>query len=373
MMLHRQPPARSGQHLSEVDTPALLLDLDVFERNLHRLPTALPPGRVRLRPHAKSHKCAEIALRQIAAGAAGVCCQKVSEAEALAAAGVKDIHVANEIVGAPKLAALAALARHIRVSVCVDNLRNIADLDAAARLARVRLDVLVEINAGSNRGGAPTPAAAHALAGAVTACSSLTFAGLQVYHGAAQHLRGADARRAAAASAADLARTARDLLAADGIACATITGGGTGTWAFDAASGVFNELQPGSYVFMDADYARNEPAGGGHFEQSLFVWTTLMSRPDPAWGAVDAGHKSVSTDSGMPFFAGHPDIQYARAADEHGVLQFANRSCPLAVGDKLRLVPGHCDPTVNLHDWLVGFRGDRVETVWSVTARGAIR
>ncbi len=364
-------PAEIGRSLAEVDTPALLLDLDAFERNLRRLPASLPAG-VRLRPHAKSHKCPEIALRQIAAGAVGVCCQKVSEAEAMVAGGVRDVLVSNEIVGAAKLTRLAALARTARIAVCVDHAANADQLDLAAAQAGVILEVFVEINVGSDRCGAAPGAAAVALAGHVATCHHLRLAGLQAYHGPAQHVRTADERRAAAARAAESARSTRALIEAGGLPCPVITGGGTGTWAFDAAGGVYNEIQPGSYLFMDADYARNEQAADGpHFEQSLFVWTTLMSRPVPEWGAVDAGLKAVATDSGLPLVHGHPGVDVSRAADEHGVLRFHDRACPLRVGDRLRLVPGHCDPTVNLHEWFVGFRGDRVEAIWPITARGA--
>ncbi len=215
-------------------------------------------------------------------------------------------------------------------------------------------------------------ASAFALAQHVAARSHLRFAGLQAYHGPAQHLRTVAERRAAAARAAESARLTKALLEAGGLACPTVTGGGTGTYGFDATGGIYNEIQPGSYVFMDADYARNEGAvDEPRFEQSLFVWTTLMSRPAPEWGAVDAGLKAIATDSGPPLIHGHPGVEYSRAADEHGVLRFNDRACPLTVGDKLRLVPGHCDPTVNLHEWFVGIRGDRVEAVWPITARGA--
>ena len=358
--------------LAEVDTPALLLDLDAFERNLRRLPESLPPGSVRVRPHATTHKCLEIARRQIAAGAVGVCCQKVSEAEAMVDGGIDDVLVSNEIVGAPKLARLAALAKRARVGVCVDDTANIRDLETAAARADVHLAVLVEIDVGSNRCGVAPGTPALALAQQIDACPHLRFAGLQAYYGSAQHLRSVAERQAASTRAADLARQTKSLIETAGLPCPTITGGGTGTCGFDVASGVYNEIQPGSYVFMDADYARNECADGGPvWEQSLFGWSTLMSRSAADWGAVDAGLKAVSSDSGPPLIRGHCEVEYRRAADEHGVLRFQNPANALAVGDKLMLVTGHCDPTVNLHEWFVGFRGQRVEALWPITARGA--
>ncbi len=374
MSLLGQPPARPGMTLAEVDTPALLLELDAFERNVRLLPASFPSGRVRLRPHAKTHKCPEIARRQLSAGAVGVCCQKVSEAEAMVNGGILNVHISNEIVGACKLAALAELARRARVSVCVDDAGNVSDLAAAARAAGCHLDVMVEINIGSGRCGVPPGAAAVELARQIVRSPHLRFAGLQVYYGSAQHMRSVGQRRAAAATAAEQALETKTLLLAHGIECPTITGGGTGTHIYDAASGVYDEIQAGSYVFMDADYARNEPSEGAPvFEQSLFVWTTLMSRPADDRGAVDAGHKALSNDSGPPLVKGRSDIEYLRAADEHGVLRFHAPAQAPRVGDKLMLIPGHCDPTVNLHDWIVGVRGGRVEAVWPVTARGAIR
>ncbi len=374
MNLLGQPPARPGMTLAEIDTPALVLELSAFERNLRLLPASLPSGRVRVRPHAKTHKCPEIAQRQLSAGAVGVCCQKVSEAEAMVNGGILDIHLSNEIVGACKLEALAALAKRARVSVCADDAGNVSDLAAAASGAGCRLDVMVEINVGSDRCGVSPGGAALDLARQIARSPHLRFAGLQAYYGPAQHMRSAGQRREAAAAAAEQALKTKALLLAYGIACPIITGGGTGSYVFDAASGVYDEIQPGSYVFMDADYARNEPSAGTPvFEQSLFVWTTVMSRPTAGLGAVDAGIKALSNDSGPPLVKGRPDIDYIRGADEHGVLRFHVPSQAPRVGDKLLLVPGHCDPTVNLHDWIVGVRGDQVEVVWPVTARGALR
>lgn len=359
--------------LSEVDTPALIVELDTLEHNIRRLPASLAQGRVRVRPHAKSHKCPEIAHRQIAAGAVGVCCQKVSEAEAMVDGGITDVFVSNEIVGARKLQVLAKLATRARMSVCVDDARNVSDLATAAERAGSTLTVFVEIDVGSKRCGVPPGPAVVELARQIKRSPHLRFGGLQAYHGPAQHMRGVAQRRAASAAAAESARQTRMLLQDDGIECAVITGGGTGTFGFDAGSGVYDEIQAGSYVFMDADYARNEwPGDGPEFQQSLFVWTTVMSRPERSLGSVDAGIKSLSNDSGPPLIYERPDIEYVRGADEHGVLRFKLEERAPRVGEKLMLVPGHCDPTVNLHDWMVGVRKGIVEAVWPVAARGAI-
>jgi D-serine deaminase-like pyridoxal phosphate-dependent protein len=359
--------------LEQVDTPALLVDLDALEGNIARMAKAVGGGAVRLRPHAKSHKCAEIARRQVAAGAVGVCSQKVSEAEALVAGGVADVLVTNEIVGEHKVARLARLAREARVAVLADDAGNVAALDAAARAERVRLDVLVEIDVGAHRCGVEPGAPALALARDIAGCRNLRFAGLHAYHGAAQHLRSASERREAVAAAAESARTTKVLIEGAGIACETITGAGTGTFLLESASRVFNEIQPGSYVFMDADYNRNAwEEGWPRFEQSLFVLTTVMSTPAPGRAVVDAGLKASSVDSGMPLVHERPGVEYVKASDEHGVLSMAAGAKAPRLGEKLLLVPGHCDPTVNLHDWLVCSRKGEVEALWPVTARGAL-
>jgi D-serine deaminase-like pyridoxal phosphate-dependent protein len=359
--------------LAAVDTPALIVDLDAFERNVARMANAVRGLPVRLRPHAKSHKCAEIALRQIAAGAAGVCCQKVSEAAALVAGGVTDVLITNEIVGSAKLDRLATLARQAKLGVCADAAANVADLDAAAARTGVRLDVLVEINVGADRCGVEPGEPALRLARQIAASSNLRFAGLQAYHGGAQHLRSVAERRSAIGRAAGLARATRELIESAGIACDSVTGAGTGSFPLELASGVYDELQPGSYIFMDADYNRNEvDAAWPQFEQSLFVWTTVMSRPNAARVVVDAGLKASSVDSGMPQVWKLPGVEFVKASDEHGVLVIAPGADAPALGAKLLLVPGHCDPTVNLHDWLVCSRRGAVEALWPVSARGAL-
>jgi 3-hydroxy-D-aspartate aldolase len=366
------PPAEIGASLARVDTPALLLDLDAFERNLDALHATLAGLPVRVRPHAKAHKCAEIARRQLARGAAGICCQKVSEAEAFVRSGIEDIVVVNEIVGESKLARLARLARTARIGVAVDDHRNADDVDRAAREAGVTLDVLVEVDVGLNRCGVEPGAPAVALARRVAGTSHLRFAGLQAYQGRAQHVRRFEERRAAAAAAADSVRMTVDLLGEAGLSAATVTGGGTGTCRFDAASGVYNEVQPGSYVFMDADYGGNLDENGQpvrSFVQSLFVLTTVMSHPTARRAVVDAGLKAHSVDAGMPLVHAVPGARYTRASDEHGVIELEGPGT-LAIGQAIRLVPGHCDPTVNLHEWLVCLRGDRVEALWPITARG---
>src|SRR5215467_4476024 len=336
------PSARLGMSLEEIDTPALLVDLDELEGNIARMAQVMEESPARLRPHAKSHKCAEIAKRQIAAGAVGVCAQKVSEAEALVAGGVADVLVTNEIVGAQKTARLARLARDAKVAVLADAAANVAELDIAARAERVRLDVLIEIDVGAHRCGIEPGAPALALAQRIAGCKNLRFVGLHAYHGAAQHVRSAAERRAAIAAAAEKAQLTKTLIEKAGIESPTVTGAGTGTFLLEGGSRVFNEIQPGSYVFMDADYNRNAwEEGWPRFEQSLFVLSTVMSAPAPDRAVVDAGLKASSVDSGMPLVHQRPGVEYAKASDEHGVLRIAAGAKAPKLGEKLLLVPGH--------------------------------
>jgi D-serine deaminase-like pyridoxal phosphate-dependent protein len=359
--------------LDEVDTPALLLDLDAFERNMDRLAAATKAAGIRLRPHAKSHKCPAIARQQLSRGAVGVCCQKVSEAEVMVYGGVPNVLVTNQIVGRAKIARLVALAAQAEVAVCADHPVNITQLDEAAQAVHTRLPVLVEVNVGSDRCGVEPGDPTLQLATQIARSRGLRFAGLQAYYGAAQHVREYEKRREMIGQCVEKLRRTLSLLSAHGLACGLVTGAGTGTYQFEAASGVFTELQAGSYIFMDVDYGKNLAADGtlvSEFEHSLFVYATVMSHAAPERAAVDAGLKALSVDSGLPRVAGRDDVEYVRAADEHGKLLLKDPGRPVMLGEKLRLIPGHCDPTVNLYDWFVGYRGDRVEALWPVAARG---
>ncbi|MEK9670976.1 MAG: DSD1 family PLP-dependent enzyme [Rhodospirillaceae bacterium] len=368
-------PARIGDVLEDVDTPALLIDLDAFERNLDRMAAFCADAGVRLRPHAKTHKSAHIARQQIERGAVGVCCQKVGEAEALVQAGITDVLISNQVVGRHKLNRLSALARHARVAVCADDMDNVYDLNSAAGQVGVVMDVLVEIDVGAGRCGVEPGAAAVKLAQCVSRQRNLRFGGLQAYHGSAQHIRDFSERKMAINAAQALTRKTVELLAGAGIECETVAGAGTGTYEFHTTSGVWNELQCGSYTFMDADYGQNKMAKGeafGTFDNALFVYATVMSKTRDDRCVIDAGHKALGNDQGFPLLADLPEVTYSKPSDEHGTLDISEASQALKLGDKVKLIPGHCDPTVNLHDWFVGVRNNRVEALWPVTARGAL-
>lgn len=378
-----------GLPVSAVDTPSLVIDLDAMSRNLQRMVEFARKHGVRLRPHAKMHKSAVLAQLQMRAGACGVCVQKTSEAEVLAAGGVNDIYISNEVVAPDKLERVVALAQRLaaaggRLAVAVDSPQGVEALAAAwsglVGMPQPVIDVFVEIDVGQGRCGVPSGPAAVALAQAVTQVRGLRFAGLQAYHGGAQHLRSPQARRDAIAhSVAEVERTAR-LIQAAGLTVGLVTGAGTGTFALEAASGVYDELQAGSFMFMDADYARNErdPAQP-QFEHALFVKAQVMSA-GPAHAVCDAGHKSHAVDSGLPQVLSPgrgPALAYFNGGDEHGILRATQPGQPLPrIGDVVWLIPGHCDPTVNLHDHMIGITGGlahgTVECIIAVDARGAL-
>ena len=358
--------------LAQVDTPALLVDLDAFEANVATLRRRLEAAGVRLRAHAKTHKSVDIARYQIEhGGACGICCQKVSEAEVFVAGGIDDVLVSNQVVAPAKIERLAVLAGQARILVCVDDAGNVDELSAAAVRHGGRLECLVEIDCGANRCGVAPGAAAVALARRIEAAPGLVFAGLQAYQGSAQHIRDYAERGAAIEAAARMTGATVAALQAAGLDCAIVAGAGTGSYPFEAASGIYNEMQCGSYIFMDADYQRVRDADGNflaEFANSLFVLSGVMSVARPGHAVCDAGLKVMSAESGLPRVFAADDIEYIGISDEHGVL--ADPADRLRLNDRLRLIPGHCDPTCNLHDWIVALRGDRVEALWPVGARG---
>jgi D-serine deaminase-like pyridoxal phosphate-dependent protein len=367
---------RIGDAVASVATPALVIDLDAMERNLAAMAEFARAHGVRLRPHAKMHKSAAIAKAQIAAGAVGVCVQKVSEAEVLADAGIADIFISNEVIDEAKLMRVADLAARIKLAIAVDSVLGVDRLVDACKTAGSVPYVFVEIDVGQGRCGV-TPAEAGALAQHVVS-RGLRFAGLQAYQGGAQHVVAAADREAAAQRAAGLVRAAQASITALGIKCPLVTGGGTGTFVFEAASGLWGELQAGSYLFMDGEYGAIEPAEHApRFEHALFVKSQVMSRNE-SHVVVDAGIKAYAIDAGLPR-AWRRELEMYNFGDEHGVLKSsANGSAAdlPQLGEIIWLVPGHCDPTVNLHDTYVAVRGGLergvVEAVWPVDTRGCL-
>lgn len=367
-------PARPGDPVEQVDTPALMLDLDAFEANLEAVHRAVAARGLALRAHGKAHKSVEIARRQVAAGAIGVCCQKVGEAEVFVAGGIRDVLVSNQVIAPAKLRRLARLSRQATIGICVDHPAQVAALADAVRAEGGRIEVLIEVDVGGGRCGVTSPAQAVELAALIAAASpALALRGLQAYHGRAQHQRTPQQRREAIAQACERAAAARDALLAAGHPCPVVTGAGTGTYPLEAASGLYTEVQPGSYVLMDADYFANEPdPAAPPLRQVLSVRCQVISER-PGQVVLDGGLKAFSVDSGLPrpMVAGWKAVSIS---DEHLVLrpEADATPAPLALGDTLAVIPGHCDPTVNLHDRYVAHRGGRVVAVWPVDARGAI-
>lgn len=368
-------PALPGMDEADIQTPCLVLDLDALERNIKKMGEFAKSAGMRHRSHGKMHKSVDVQkLQQSMGGACGVCCQKVSEAEVFARGGIKDVLVSNQVTAPAKIDRLARLPKlGARTICCVDDINNIADLSAAAVKHGTQIECLVEIDCGAGRCGVTTTPQVVELAKAIDAADGLKFSGLQAYQGAMQHLDSYEERKGKTQIAIDMVRDAVDTLKGKGLMCDIVGGGGTGSYYFESASKVFNELQCGSYAFMDADYGRIHDKDGnridkGEWENALFILTTVMSHAKADKAIVDAGLKAQSVDSGLPFIFGRDDVKYVKCSDEHGVV--ADPDGVLKVNDKLRLVPGHCDPTCNVHDWYVGVRGGKVETVWPVSARG---
>jgi D-serine deaminase-like pyridoxal phosphate-dependent protein len=380
-----------GQGADAIDTPALVVDLDAMMRNLGRMAEFARKHNIRWRPHAKMHKSSALAKLQVQAGAVGVCVQKTSEAEAMVAGGVYDVYISNEVVAPHKLARVAALAHRVaaengQLAIAVDSAEGVRRLAAAMNEAREAagasavIDVFVEIDVGQGRCGVTPGRQAVELVHEIRKHAALRFAGLQAYHGRAQHLRSAQERRDAIAIVVQDVLFTRKLIETEGVPVDLVTGAGTGSMVCEAASGVFGELQAGSFMFMDADYAANErdPAQP-QFEHALFVKSQVVSS-SLNHAVCDAGHKSHAIDSGLPQvleLPGTAALEYANGGDEHGILRPAagNQRVP-RLDDVVWLIPGHCDPTVNLHGVMIGVSGGlpkgKVARLIRVDARGAL-
>ena len=368
-------PAMVGMDEADIQTPCLVLDLDALERNIIKMGQFVKDKNMRHRVHGKMHKSVDVALLQEKlGGSCGVCCQKVSEAEAFVRGGIKDVLVSNQVRDPAKIDRLARLPKlGARAICCVDDLANIADLSAAAVKHGTQIECLVEIDCGAGRCGVQSAEDVVAIATAIDAAEGLKFAGLQAYQGAMQHLDDYQERKAKIEIAVAMVAEAVAALKSVGLECDIVGGGGTGSYYFEGESGVYNELQCGSYAFMDADYGRILDRDGkridqGEWQNALFLLTSVMSHAKADKAICDAGLKAQSVDSGLPVIFGRTDVEYIKCSDEHGVI--ADPDGVLKVGDKLKLVPGHCDPTCNVHDWYVGVRNGKVEALWPITARG---
>jgi D-serine deaminase-like pyridoxal phosphate-dependent protein len=351
-------------HISEVDTPALLLDLDRVERNLDLMAALIAATPVKLRPHAKTHKTARIARMQLERGAIGICCAKLGEAEVLADGGIGDILITTEIVGAQKIRRLMALAARTNVTIVVDDPQAAAALSDGARTAGLRIDTLVDIDVGQHRTGTAPGAPAVALGKVVDGLPGLRLRGLQGYEGHVQHIPGVAERTAANADAMSLLCPTAAAFTESGLATDIVTTGGTGTALFSAAFDAITDVQPGSYVVMDAQYG---DVDGVTFESALTLLTTVLSVRD-GWAVLDAGRKSLSHDAGPPRIIGL-DAAFEFGGDEHGKLRFDSQPT-VALGQTLQILPSHCDTTINLHDEYVVHRSGTVVDRWPIDGRG---
>jgi 3-hydroxy-D-aspartate aldolase len=361
-----------------LNTPVLVIDVDALERNIAAMAAFARQHRVALRPHAKTHKCAEIARRQIAAGALGICCAKLGEAEALAEAGVAGLHITSPVVAAPGIDRLIELVRRSPDStVVVDHPDNAAALNAAAMEAGLVLGVLIDIDPGMHRTGAASPEAVLDLARRIKGLPALRYGGVQFYCGRHQHIESYAERRAQIEERTAYLSSIVALLAADGLKPAIVTGSGTGTHKIDAELGVFTELQVGSYVFMDRQYNDCDIRGEGNptFETALQIDARVVSANTSGMCTIDAGLKSMSTEAGPPpVLAGAPSGSTVRfMGDEHAAITTPDGSAAPALGSAVTLVPPHCDPTVNLYDAFHVVRTNTLVDIWPVTARGRSR
>ncbi|MDP3493654.1 MAG: DSD1 family PLP-dependent enzyme [Hyphomonadaceae bacterium] len=360
------------------NTPVLVIDVDMLDRNIATMAAFASEHGLALRPHAKTHKSADIAQKQIAAGAVGVCCAKLGEAEAMADGGVAGILITSPVVSAPAIARLMQLnARIPDLRVTVDNPANVVALNATAKVAGKALQVLIDIDPGIRRTGVPSPEAAIAVGHSIAAGSSLRYLGVQYYCGREQHVESYADRRAAVEDRTAYLGEVIAALTGIGMPPEVITGGGTGTHRIDAELGVFNELQVGSYVFMDRQYNECDLTGAGvetqPYETSLQIDARVVSANTPGLATLDAGFKAMATDGGPPsILSGAPaGAPFHFMGDEHGLIVAGDQK--IAIGDIVTLAAPHCDPTENLYDFYHVVRGDTLVDIWNVQARGRSR
>lgn len=358
-----------GISKSDIDTPALLVDLDTMQSNIARMAAFFADRPAGLRPHVKSHKTPQIARRQIEAGAIGLTCAKVGEAEVMAQAGPWEILVANQIVTPRKIERLVDVARRNSVMVAVDDRSNAASVAAACRNAGVEIRVVIEVDIGMRRCGVAPGQPTVDLAREICRMPGVAFAGVMGFEGHLVLIDDEEERRAATEEAlAALLSTAGDIRRR-GMPVEIITGGGTGTYTITGAYPGVTEVQAGSYVFNDARY-RQVRGTASEFGCSLSLLSTIVSRPSPGLAIVDAGLKSITKEFGLPEVIGIDEARVAYLSEEHAKVEITGPASDLNVGDKIELLPSHCCTTVNLHDRLYGMRDGKVEEVWPIEARG---
>ncbi len=362
-------PASKGMKLSDVQTPSLIVNYELFKQNVLKMKKFSIKNKVLLRPHAKMHKSIEIAKFQIKyGGASGISCQKVSEAEVFARGGIKDILVTNEVCDDKKIERLAKInLMGTTIGCCVDDLQNVKNLQRIAKKFNSYINIYVEIECGAKRCGIKKPEMINDMIRIIKKCKNLNFSGIQAYNGSNQHIINEKKRRKAVTFTNISIKKILNQLDHKNL---FVTGGGTGCFEFEVADNIYNEIQVGSYAFMDSHYSKIQKNKDKnlHFKNSLFLFTSVMSNARKGYAIVDAGLKSQSVDSGLPEILGKSNLKYIKCSDEHGVIR--DKYNNLKINDKLLLIPGHCDPTCNLHDWYVLVRNKRVIDLWPINARG---
>jgi D-serine deaminase-like pyridoxal phosphate-dependent protein len=371
LRLHQSLIGRTGSR-ADLNSPVLVIDRDALDRNIRKMASFAEARGIPLRPHAKTHKSVDIAKRQVAAGAVGLCCAKLGEAEALAEGGIDSLLITSPAVSKPALERLNSLNERVRdLAVVIDNVANVAAL--AAAMTRP-LHVVIDIDPGFHRTGVPSAAAAVQVLASIRQHKNLIYSGVQMYCGKQQHIASYQERAEAIRDRTDYLQAVIAELTANGGAPQVVTGSGTGTHYIDAALGVFNELQVGSYVFMDRQYAECDLANqqGVPYEYSLFVDARVVSANTPGMATIDAGVKALSTDGGAPvLMSGAPaGSVFQFMGDEHGAVVDPAFKNVWNIGDSVRLAVPHCDPTVNLYDAYHVVSGETLVEIWPVSGRG---
>jgi len=360
-----------GASKEEIDTPALLIDLPIMEANLRRMADFFSHKEAKLRPHTKTHKCPIIAQQQRDLGAIGITCAKLGEAQVMAGAGIRDILIANEIVGSAKISRLMDLAQRVNLMVAADDAENVRTLSSAASAKGVKIRVLVEVDIGMGRCGVQPGQAALTLAQEIDRCPGLTFAGLMGYEGHLVFVPSLEERTQRCREAMELLLQTRERMERSGLPVEILSGGGTGTYAITGQIPGISEVQAGSYLFMDTRYRGIEGLEG--FGCALTVLATVISRPHPQRAIIDAGMKAMTHEFGMPAPKDLPGAKLISLAEEHGIISLDGADRDLRVGDKIELIVSHGCTTVNLHDHYFAMRNGSLEAIWPIAARGALQ
>jgi D-serine deaminase-like pyridoxal phosphate-dependent protein len=360
---------------TKLSTPALLLDLDALEGNIAAMAAHTKAACINLRPHSKGAKSIEIGRRQMAAGAVGICCTTIGEAEVIAGSGIEGVLITSPVVTPTMIDRLVALNREAKgLMVVADNPVNVDALDGAAQAAGKPISVVVEFDVGQGRTGVPTAEGVVALARRIKDSTHLCFAGIQAYYGHLQHIASFAERKAACDAQIERVRPLLATLKSEGLAAEIVTGGGTGTFDIDPTGSVYTEVQPGSYPFMDREYIEIDmtPSRASPFKAALFVQATVVSANREGFAVVNAGYKSFATEGGVATVAS-PRLtraKYRLMGDEHGGVDYDPKGGSLRLGDTVEFLPPHCDPTINLYDRYHCVRGDTLVDIWPVDARG---